>query len=128
SIAPIFKTRSAQETLLKWTGNNSDYHSYIQKYWEKNIFSKQEDEKDFTNFWNKTLHDGAVEFSMMKPAEDDKKDKNKKPEKQKEKVAEEKVEPQATIADCASTINNNAKGGEWELVIYEKTGIGSGVQ
>src|ERR1051326_2597540 len=35
AIAPIYKTRQAQETLLKWCGMNADYHGYIQMVWER---------------------------------------------------------------------------------------------
>jgi hypothetical protein len=38
---PLFQTRQAQASLLKWIGNTDDYYTYIKKYWEKNIYPKQ---------------------------------------------------------------------------------------
>ncbi|MDP3913979.1 MAG: 4Fe-4S dicluster domain-containing protein [Bacteroidota bacterium] len=59
AIRPIFKTRAAQESLLKWAGNPIDFHTYIRNFWEKNIFPLSEGETSFENFWNSKLHDGV---------------------------------------------------------------------
>ncbi|MGB0886849.1 MAG: TAT-variant-translocated molybdopterin oxidoreductase [Vicingaceae bacterium] len=62
TISPLFNTRQAEESILKWSGNESSYHDYIKKYWEANVFP-QSGALMFTDFWNKTLHDGVVEVS-----------------------------------------------------------------
>lgn len=36
--------RNSQESLLKWTGVETDYHFYIKKHWEENIFPLQQTE------------------------------------------------------------------------------------
>lgn len=33
TIFPLFKTRPFQTSLLKWSGNNTDYDSYFRTYW-----------------------------------------------------------------------------------------------
>lgn len=35
TINPLFKTRSYQTSLLKWSGNNTDYETYFHNYWIK---------------------------------------------------------------------------------------------
>ncbi|WP_430974004.1 4Fe-4S dicluster domain-containing protein [Sunxiuqinia rutila] len=61
TIRPIFKTRSAQESLLKWAGNPVDFHTYVQNYWEKNIYPQAQSGQAFIDFWNSKLHDGIFE-------------------------------------------------------------------
>jgi len=52
TIAPIYNTRSAQETLIKWNGNNSDYHTFIQATWETLLFPAA---CCFPGRWNKSI-------------------------------------------------------------------------
>ena len=33
TIYPLFKTRQYQDTLLKWSGNTSNYETYLRRYW-----------------------------------------------------------------------------------------------
>ena len=33
TIYPLFKTRPFQTSLLKWSGNNTDYETYFKNYW-----------------------------------------------------------------------------------------------
>src|SRR6185312_8143448 len=33
TIAPLFKTRHFQESLMKWTGNNTTYEEFFKQYW-----------------------------------------------------------------------------------------------
>lgn len=58
AIRPLFSTRHAQESLLSWSLNKVDFHSYIQKYWQEKLFTTQA--VDFTSFWNSTLRDGVI--------------------------------------------------------------------
>ena len=68
AIRPIFNTRQAQQSFLKWMGSDLDFRTYIQKYWENNLFA-QVDNLTFTGFWNSKLHDGIFE-SGRKESED----------------------------------------------------------
>ena len=40
TINPLFKTRAFQTSLLKWSGNNTDYETFFQNYW-KGSFGSQ---------------------------------------------------------------------------------------
>ncbi|HZD94161.1 MAG TPA: hypothetical protein VE133_07900, partial [Candidatus Sulfotelmatobacter sp.] len=63
-IAPLFGTRSAQESLLKWLGREQpDYYTYLREHWQKNIFTRQKDVHDFQSFWERSLQDGVVAVS-----------------------------------------------------------------
>lgn len=61
AIRPIFNTRSAQESLLRWAGNTDDFRLFIQNWWEKNLFTADDQHLLFTSFWNQKLHDGVYE-------------------------------------------------------------------
>src|SRR5258708_29149177 len=43
-IAPLFETRAAQTSLLKWLGHEQpDYYAYLREYWQKNMFPRQKE-------------------------------------------------------------------------------------
>ena len=100
-INPIFNTRQAQASLLKWAGTDASYYDYIRDYWNKNIFPKQSQGLTFESFWNKSLQDGVVEIEDVRYTMDD-------------------FKP----VDLNEVILNLSPG--LELVLYEKTGIGTG--
>ncbi|HWJ90272.1 MAG TPA: TAT-variant-translocated molybdopterin oxidoreductase [Flavisolibacter sp.] len=41
TIFPLFKTRPFQTSLLKWTGNNTDYETYFRTYWTGKLGGQQ---------------------------------------------------------------------------------------
>lgn len=102
-INTIFDTRQVQESLLRWSGNSSGIHEYIQEYWESELFPKQSQHLSFTAFWNQSLHDGL--FGM---------------------TASETTQPVFTAADRGPM--EKPQAGKQELVLYEKIGIGTGSQ
>lgn len=102
TINRIFDTRQAQESLLKWAGQEIDFHTYIQKYWEENLFPKQAVHLTFTSFWNQSLHDGVVEVEVQ-PAP--------------QNIFFTPKEPDTSAIQASEGI---------ELVLYEKIGIGDG--
>ncbi|HEY7401884.1 MAG TPA: TAT-variant-translocated molybdopterin oxidoreductase [Candidatus Angelobacter sp.] len=68
-IAPLFGTRSAQESLLKWLGHEpADYYTYLRDYWQKNIFRRQRGVPDFQSFWDRSLQEGLVVLPLLHPA------------------------------------------------------------
>ncbi|HEY2859697.1 MAG TPA: 4Fe-4S dicluster domain-containing protein [Terracidiphilus sp.] len=72
TIAPLFDTRAAQESLLKWLGNGSDSYTYLRAYWRENIFPRQKEIADFDTFWDRSLGAGVVAFpseSASQPAQ-----------------------------------------------------------
>lgn len=65
TITKLFNTRQAQESFLTWKGNSTSYYDYLKSYWEANIFTLQTAQLIFSDFWNKTLHDGIVEIPFV---------------------------------------------------------------
>ncbi|QQS31051.1 MAG: TAT-variant-translocated molybdopterin oxidoreductase [Sphingobacteriales bacterium] len=63
TIAPLFDTRPAQESLLRWSGNEAQYYDYLRSNWQQNIFPKQSLLNSFDSFWDKSLHDGIFEVN-----------------------------------------------------------------
>jgi molybdopterin-containing oxidoreductase family iron-sulfur binding subunit len=41
TINPLFKTRPYQTSLLKWSGNNTDYETYFQNFWKSSLGGQQ---------------------------------------------------------------------------------------
>ncbi len=68
AIRPIFKTRAAQESLLRWSGNTADFRTYMAGVWEQKMFAKATAEISFTDFWNKKVHDGVFETGEKETA------------------------------------------------------------
>jgi len=120
AISPLFckprheGTRCAQETLLKWAGSEvTDYYTFIQEHWKKNVLPEVSDEGGdylFTNLWNTTLQKGVID----------------KEESDKDRVIDQ-LTSTPNISEAASKIAAAPKGG-LEVVLYQKTGIGSGIQ
>ncbi len=67
TIAPIFDSRPAQESLLKWMGKEQKYHEYIQKTWAEKYYPRQSVFADFRLFWNDSLQKGV--FELVSPVE-----------------------------------------------------------
>ncbi len=55
AINQIFTTRQMQDSLLTWSGNNTNYYEYIRTNWRKVATG------DFNKFWDHTLHNGILE-------------------------------------------------------------------
>jgi len=99
TINPLFKTRQWQDSLLKWSGSSSDYLGYVKSYWVTKLGSEVA--------WDKALQDGVIN-----PAS----------------------EPLPTAASFNGASNDGAvsaiaslkKGGNYELVLYQKIAIGAG--
>src|SRR5579859_3224553 len=62
-IAPLFETRAAQESLLRWLGHTrADHYAYLREYWQKNMFARQDEIQSFDDFWDRSLQNGVVEI------------------------------------------------------------------
>lgn len=104
TISPLFDTRQAEESLLVWSGNDSSYHDYIKKYWETTIFP-QTGGLLFTDFWNKTLHDGVIEMPVA--------------------VSEISLTFNGDVSKASSAINK-IKGGALEIELNQNMAVGAG--
>ena len=68
TIRPLFDTRAAQESLLKWMGAAPDFPSYLRDFWRTDIYPRQTAHaSSFDAFWNHALHDGVVEIDPPDP-------------------------------------------------------------
>jgi molybdopterin-containing oxidoreductase family iron-sulfur binding subunit len=96
TIAPLFKTRQWQDSLLKWSGSSSEYVSFLKTYWGSKVGGE--------NGWNKALQDGVIN-----PANTT--------------VASASFNSTA-VASASAAISAAKKGGKIELVLYEKISVG----
>jgi MoCo/4Fe-4S cofactor protein with predicted Tat translocation signal len=103
TIAPIFQTRQAEETLLRWAdAPQTDYHEYLKAAWvASNMAGSGYATPDM--FWETALHDGV----MTKP--------------QGARVASFKGD----VAAAAATITEPGQGGV-EVSFFETVNIGDG--
>ena len=63
-IAPLFNTRAAQDSLLRWIGEDSSYYDYLREYWRTHIYARQRGNEAFRVFWDRTLQDGAFDVEQ----------------------------------------------------------------
>ena len=158
TINPIFAapryegTRQFQDTILKWSGIKSDYLTYLQGYWNNHIFPLQGKYLDFASFWANTLHDGVLKVSVLRdaPVAPIAKDSAGNPilagvaaviseivgdtakvetvTKPTVATAVTEVLPTPDYNKAASTATSMKSGSQFELVVYEKVGLGNGNQ
>lgn len=57
AIRPIYNTRQAQDSLLKWMNSDKDYYTYLKEYWQNNILNAGD------SAWRKALQDGVFQIS-----------------------------------------------------------------
>ncbi|KAA5533352.1 4Fe-4S dicluster domain-containing protein [Taibaiella lutea] len=99
TIAPLFKTRAFQDSLLKWTGADlatDNYHNFYNQYWVAKLGGQ-------SNF-DKALQDGVAEPASPTMSG---------------------ASFSGNVAD-AMTKASAVKGGAYEVVVYETMAIGSG--
>jgi molybdopterin-containing oxidoreductase family iron-sulfur binding subunit len=60
-IQPLFNTRQAQETLLKWSGSEISYYDYVRNFWETEIYKYSDTLQSPDKFWSQSLRDGVFE-------------------------------------------------------------------
>ena len=97
-IAPLFKTRSLQDSLMTWAGSTQSYADFWKEYWMKKLGSQ--------DAFDKALQDGIVE-----PAGE---------------MANGGAKYAGNTNDAISKITGKKGPGGIELVVYQKIGIGTG--
>ncbi|HEX6170143.1 MAG TPA: TAT-variant-translocated molybdopterin oxidoreductase [Chitinophagaceae bacterium] len=127
TIHPLFKTRAFQTSLLKWSGNNTDYETYFKNYWETKLGSKVA----FDAALQRGVIDGNTK-SLTATTTNAKDTTGVKPPVITTIQATTAVSPGsfngASVQDAAAAISGTKKGGETELILYQKVSIGSGKQ
>jgi molybdopterin-containing oxidoreductase family iron-sulfur binding subunit len=105
TIRPLFSTRQAPESLLKWAGYTGDYYSYIKSNWQGSIYGMQSGISSFEAFWTQALRDGIFEIAQGTPSS---------------------VVFAGNVQDAAAKLVKPSNG--TDLILYEKTGLGNGNQ
>ncbi len=100
AIAPLFKTRQFEDSLLKWSGNASSYDAYFRNYWTGRVGG--------TDAFFKALQDGVVEPASTT-------------------VSSASFNGSALAASTAA-VGSAKKGGNIELVLYQNVAMGDGSQ
>ncbi len=98
TIYPLFKTRQWQDSLLKWTGTTEDYLGYLKNFWTAKLGG--------TAGWDKALQDGVITIGEALTAAGNYNG--------------------AAVSAALAAATTAKKGGNIELVLYEKIGIGAG--
>jgi len=69
TISPLFNTRQAEESMLRWaesenlnTEAEQPMYEYLKWHWETELFPRQNNFATFQAFWDNTLHDGVLEL------------------------------------------------------------------
>ncbi len=61
TIAPLFNSRQAEESLLKWSAAPfQNYYEYLKSNWQTSVFPNQSEFSSFQAFWDNSLHNGVV--------------------------------------------------------------------
>ncbi len=106
-LSPIFESRSALETLLRWSGQSVSAYDFVKEHWRQNVFSRRKGKQGFTSFWDEALRRGAVT------------------------VAAAALPAGRFVPDALSRLKparRPAKSGDFELVPYASTALGDGRQ
>lgn len=98
TIYPLFKTRQWQDSLLKWSGATTDYLAFLKAFWSAKVGGEIG--------WDKALQDG-----VLNPAAGS--------------LSGASFNG-ASVAAAVAAVGTAKKGGEIELILYEKVAIGAG--
>ncbi len=99
TIAPLFKTRAFQDSLLLWSGDATVYTNYVKNYWSSKLGGEAA--------WNKTLQDGVM--NPATPAT----------------TATPALNASA-VATSVAAVSAMKASTKIELALYEKVAIGAG--
>jgi MoCo/4Fe-4S cofactor protein with predicted Tat translocation signal len=98
TIAPLFKTRAFQDSLLKWSGDATEYTNFVKNFWSAKLGGE--------NGWNKTLQDGVI--NPATPV-----------------VSGASINSSAVAASLIA-VNAVKPSSKIELALYQKVAIGAG--
>ncbi len=107
TITPLFSTRQWPESLLIWSGVSGNYHDHIKGVWQAAMTSRPDMPIDFANAWNQSVHDGGYSAYTNAP---------------------EAVAFAGNLTEAAASAKKSVEGaGAWEVELYTKESIGSGL-
>src|SRR5215471_1510995 len=108
AIAPLFQTRSYQDSLMAWSGDKRPFYEALREYWRRNLFPRQNAVGSFDEFWDKSLQDGFTKIQSS-------------PSETIQFRAEGLAAAVQNLRDRSQTQPGNPS-----LVLYEKVGIRDG--
>ena len=105
TISKFFDSRQVQESLMKWSGvEETNYYSFVKKYWVDNFKNQQSEFSDDRMFWNSTLQIGVFETANS--------------------VSSELTYTENGLSDSLSQIKPATNG--WEIALYESVALSNG--
>ena len=118
SINPLFNTRQWQESLLKWSGNNQKFDSYVKSVGVYVLGS----EEAFKN----AVHDGFVIREQVSPQVDVVSDSTQTNDIQIDENSD--ISSKTSVDLISNAVRQSAvnASGDYELELYVKTGPGNG--
>ena len=99
TIFPLFKTRYFQTSLLKWSGNNTDYETYFKTYWTGKLGSDAA--------FNQALQNGVADLPG---------------------AAAGASYGSGGLEEARTAIGGYKKASGTEVVLYQKVSLGTGSQ
>jgi molybdopterin-containing oxidoreductase family iron-sulfur binding subunit len=116
TIRPLYNTTTVMESVLVWAGKaarsskatrGSVEHKHMRSLWEMHGYPEEKDKfATFDDYWNKTVMIGVSDIAMpTTPAG---------------------AFNAAAVIEATSGINKHPKGGNWEVEMYQKNGMGVG--
>jgi MoCo/4Fe-4S cofactor protein with predicted Tat translocation signal len=102
-ISPLYNTRQGQQSLLRWSGSEENYLDFMKASWSLTAAAGSV----FADYWNTAVHNGGVKLNA---------------------AAAQWLAFAGDASTAASDISKIAgmAGGEFEVVLYSKAGIGDG--
>ncbi len=108
TISQLYNTRQAQESLLRWSGNDVSYHDYIKDVWQNYATSMGGEELLFDDLWFNALRNGSLSVA------------------EGGSIIEPTVNPESLQAAAASIGKGSGTSEGFEIILYTKVGIGDG--
>lgn len=100
TIHPLFKTRQWQDSLLNWSGAATDYATYFKEYWSAQLGGQE-------------ALDATLRSGLISPAE---------------MPVSSGTFNSGAVANALGVAASGAQSEGYEIVLYQKVGIGSGSQ
>jgi molybdopterin-containing oxidoreductase family iron-sulfur binding subunit len=108
TISPLYDTRQAQDSLLKWAGVEETYHEFMKNVWRTYAGDMGGSEILFEDFWFGALRNGTLNVNIL--------------------PGEAMAFQADAFAEAASRIVRQGSTEGFEVVLYTKVGIGEGTQ
>ncbi len=126
TIFPLFKTRPFQTSLLKWSGNTTDYDTYFRTYWAGKLGSQAA--------LDKALQDGmlvnghtAVQ-TVLTPVVDTLKSIITPTTTTQATTTTNEVSTPINLSAAVTALSNAPKGGKNEVILFQQINLLSGKQ